>query len=256
MPHTESTSPSLSPRRARSRARRTERIVGTAMDLIADEGFDALTMTRLAEELDLSVGALYRYFRSKDALVAELQGRAIATIREQLEDLKRGLAEARAASCVEPPVAACAELLAVADHYLTMRAREPRLYRLVAATLADPRQLVDDAEAAQIAPRLTAALSEVATSFAAAVEAGALEEGDGLRRTVTFWTALHGVSLVGKLERLAPATEDLLGARGLGRDLAATLLRGWGAAPDDLRDARAWLNDHAAASLPADEEST
>ncbi|HHH28143.1 MAG TPA: TetR/AcrR family transcriptional regulator [Polyangiaceae bacterium] len=246
----------LSPRRQRARARRTERIVGSAMDLIAAEGFDALTMTRLADELDLSVGALYRYFRSKDALVAELQGRAIATIRGQLVALRADLAQAL---CVgtSPRVASCTELLAIADHYLLMREREPRLYRLVAATLSDPRHLVDDAEAAAVAPSFTAALGEVASSFDAAVASGALEEGSALRRTVAYWTALHGVSLVGKLERLAPAAagDELLGARRLGRDLAATMLRGWGADPDDLGAARAWLNDHPEASQPTTEET-
>ena len=258
MSHPSSATAELSPRRARSRARRTERIVVAAMDLLAEEGFDALTMTRLAEQLDLSVGALYRYFRSKDALVAELQRRAIATIRDQLVALKAELAAGRSfAGVAPPPVAACAELLAIADHYLDMRERDPRLYRLVAATLADPRQLLDDAEAAEVAPSLAAALSEVAASFAVAVDAEALEEGPALRRTVTYWAALHGVTLVSKLERLVPTgAGDMVSAGHLGRDLALTMLAGWGARPDDLRAARTWLNDHFGASLPRHEEST
>lgn len=251
MPHAVDAS-SLSPRRARSRARRTERIVTTAMDLIAEEGFDALTMTRLAGELDLSVGALYRYFRSKDALVAELQRRAIGTIREQIAGLKGQLAGAYDGGGASPRVIACGELLAIADYYLGMREREPRLYRLVAATLADPRQLVDDIEAARVAPSLGAALSEVASSFESAAEVGALEEGSPLHRTVAYWTALHGVTLIGKLERLA--ADDLLDAHRLGRDLAATMLRGWGATSDDLRAAHAWQNDHRGKSV-RDEES-
>ena len=41
------------------------------------EGFDALTMQRLADECDAAVGAVYRYFPSKGALVAEVQREAI-----------------------------------------------------------------------------------------------------------------------------------------------------------------------------------
>lgn len=240
MPHAEEHQ-ELSPRRRRSRARRTERLVGAAMDLIAGEGFDALTMTRLADELDLSVGALYRYFSSKDALIAELQRRAIATIQEQLTQAR---AQRRPELPSDPAVAACAELLATADFYLGLARQQPRLYRLVAATLADPRLLVDDTEAAAVAPQFAGLLAEVAGLFEAADRAGALEPGHAMQRCVAYWTALHGVTLVGKLERLAPKSADAgwFASGPIGLELAATLLRGWGAAPETLDRARTWLD--------------
>jgi AcrR family transcriptional regulator len=208
------------------------------MDLIADEGIDALTMTRLATELDLSVGALYRYFRSKDALIAELQARAMGTISDQLAAARQGW---EASLPDEPRIAACAELLAVADHYLGLARRDPRLYRLVAATLADPRLLVDDAEASEVMPRFSTLIAEVAMLFEAAAARGAIEAGQSLERTVVYWTALHGVTLVGKLERLAPQSAEWFTARRMGLELAVTLLRGWGAQTDHVQRARDWL---------------
>ena len=54
----------------------------TAMMIVTTEGIDALTMARLASELDAAIGAVYRYFPSKGALVAQIQGQAIELLSE------------------------------------------------------------------------------------------------------------------------------------------------------------------------------
>ena len=62
-----------SPRVERKRQARKRDILRRALTLATTEGDDVLTVGRLAEELDYTPGALYRYFPSKDALVAEVQ---------------------------------------------------------------------------------------------------------------------------------------------------------------------------------------
>ena len=47
-----------------------ERILEQAVDVVAAEGWDALSMRRLALELDVWPMAMYRHFRDKDELVA------------------------------------------------------------------------------------------------------------------------------------------------------------------------------------------
>ena len=54
-----------------------ERILEAAMEMVAEGGFDALSMARLADAVDYTPGALYRYFRSKDALYAALVSQVI-----------------------------------------------------------------------------------------------------------------------------------------------------------------------------------
>jgi AcrR family transcriptional regulator len=46
----------------------TARIVDTALDLVASEGFDAVTMRRVASALDATPGALYAHVRDKAEL--------------------------------------------------------------------------------------------------------------------------------------------------------------------------------------------
>jgi AcrR family transcriptional regulator len=79
-----------------------ERILDAALALVSHDGLEALSMRRLAQELDVWPMSLYRYFRDKDELVAALADAAADAIappaasgpwREQMREL---LGQARA----------------------------------------------------------------------------------------------------------------------------------------------------------------
>src|SRR5271170_1965319 len=53
-------------------AKRRARIVAAAERAFVRYGFHAATMQQVAEEAGMSAGNLYRYFRSKEAIVEEL----------------------------------------------------------------------------------------------------------------------------------------------------------------------------------------
>src|SRR4051794_33360075 len=65
------------PRQARSRER-LQRMLDAADALLASDGAEALTTTRVAEAADVSVGSLYQYLPDKGALVEALAGRYLA----------------------------------------------------------------------------------------------------------------------------------------------------------------------------------
>ena len=56
-----------------------------SMQLITDEGFVGLTLTRLAKTVGTSPSALYRYFPNKEALLVSLQERAVASLLTRVE---------------------------------------------------------------------------------------------------------------------------------------------------------------------------
>jgi AcrR family transcriptional regulator len=57
-----------------------ERIVDAALAVVEREGWDALSMRRLAQELDVWPMAVYRYFQDKDALVEGLVDAAAESV--------------------------------------------------------------------------------------------------------------------------------------------------------------------------------
>jgi AcrR family transcriptional regulator len=54
-----------------------ERIVDASLGLLEQEGWEALSMRRLAQQLDVWPMAVYRYFRDKDELVDALVDHAV-----------------------------------------------------------------------------------------------------------------------------------------------------------------------------------
>jgi AcrR family transcriptional regulator len=80
-----------------------ERIVTAALGLLDREGLDALSMRRLAQELDVGTMTLYGYFRNKDELLDAVVDMGAESIRlpelegpwrDQLRDLMRAVREA------------------------------------------------------------------------------------------------------------------------------------------------------------------
>lgn len=70
----EGTSPRKRPAQPRSRET-VEAILGATAHILADVGYDALTTNAVAQRAGVSIGSLYQYFPSKDALVADLVDR-------------------------------------------------------------------------------------------------------------------------------------------------------------------------------------
>lgn len=64
--------PGKTSRRASQEARR-QRVIRAAFELAAAGGYDAVQMRDVAAQADVALGTIYRYFSSKDHLLAEVQ---------------------------------------------------------------------------------------------------------------------------------------------------------------------------------------
>lgn len=82
--------PRVAPRRrpAQSRSQFTvAAILQATLALIAEGGEEALTTNRIAERAGVSIGTLYQYFPTREAIVDTVAGRARADVLEQLDAL-------------------------------------------------------------------------------------------------------------------------------------------------------------------------
>jgi AcrR family transcriptional regulator len=231
--------PALSSRRERNRLARHRTYLQTALRLATDEGLDALTMQRLADEMDAAVGTVYSYFSSKGALVAEVQREAIERLTASYlllrPDLERRLADAA------PPIAALAHLIGFARFWIASVDVFPQEQRLLQAIMSNADRAVPDDEAIRVVPAAMRLLELARERFAHAVEVGALTPAEPMERTVVLAAALSGVLQLSKLRRWDP---DLLDGSRLAPGFVDELLVGWGAAPADLAAAHAhvdWL---------------
>jgi AcrR family transcriptional regulator len=212
-------------RRQRQRAEREAAYLRTALQIATDEGLHALTMQRLAAEVDCAVGTVYTYFPSKSALIAEVQRQAIDRLSDAWDALTPGVA--KALKRAKPDVAALAQIIAAGRFWIDAITAYPQEARLLQLLFSEAGTLeVDDA--ARVAPAALRHLEPARAAFAAAAAAGALDPGDPMDRTASYVAAINGVVQLGGLARFEFAPFD--GAR-LAGDLIDTLLRGWGAKP-------------------------
>jgi AcrR family transcriptional regulator len=204
-----------------------ERIIEATMRALSRGGHDAVTMQGLASELGFAVGALYRYFPSKDAIIVAVQRRIIETLSVELAAaIARADAHVARASTLDKREAALLRLWFSVVVYEEMARLRPMELGLLGMTMGDPRQLVRDEDAGELVPALTALLAQVGSLLEAAAEVGALSAGDTLRRAVVLWTATQGALQLRKLERFEVRA---LSATAVLDEAVSALLVGWGA---------------------------
>ncbi|MDH2382566.1 TetR/AcrR family transcriptional regulator [Bradyrhizobium sp. CER78] len=170
-------------RKGRDRAAREHRIVAAAQAIAEREGWDAVTVRRLADEIEYSQPVLYSHFKNRDAIVA-----AVAV--EGFKELTAALREAASGSTGRNA------LKNVAQAYLAFALDRPALYDAMFVLPTDLRF----AEAGT-RPELRAgfeALAAVVTPFC--VEVADVTE--------TFWAALHGVATLERSGRIRPSARN------------------------------------------------
>lgn len=202
-------------KRAEQRQRKTEQLLETATHIVADEGVEALTMHRLASEIGVAVGGLYRYFDSREALVVELQRQAVDGLREAVD---AGVARAG-----DDGLRA---VIAVARVWRKQAREVPERHRFIDAYFSDPRELLTEEQRREIEVSLAPLLETVVGAFERAADGGALDAGDAHVRTHVLWATLHGVDHFQKRDARAPAK---LRTQALFKESLRALLVGWGA---------------------------
>lgn len=194
------------------------RILGIAMKMVEEGGFDALSVNKLAEAADYTPGALYRYFASKDALLAALVAQCLGDVQSFLAAAEQRLPE-RASPL--------ARVFVLVRGYRAFARLRPERFSLLAMTLAHPRILLPErADAEPVMGVMVGALEPLARALGLSASAGLLAEGDVVERAVCLFGLLQGILQLHKQARLAPTILDLdrLTTRG-----ARSLLIGWGA---------------------------
>jgi AcrR family transcriptional regulator len=231
-------------RRTRKRAARRDHLLDLADDLVERHGVAGVTMAALAEAADYAPASLYTYFPSRSALLAALQQRALVTLGAVARDHLTRWDQQLDASPTGPAVAALARLWGFSRLFLTAPQHHPREFRLQQQLLVTPGA-EDTADAASVVPAAMSVLEVPHELLHAAVGAGALaahggttdplgEPLDGeVLRTFAWVVAMNGALMVDSLSTGLPST-----GVGLGEELTASLLAGWGARPDQLAEAR------------------
>ncbi|WP_329475038.1 TetR/AcrR family transcriptional regulator [Kribbella sp. NBC_01510] len=115
-------------RRERERAAARESILSAARELARREGWDAVTMRRLAEEIEYSANFAYRYFTGRDDILLALVRDGFVRLRDAMDAAGRLPTSASTDRASDPEASAVRR----AGHaYLDFALTEPDLYQLM-----------------------------------------------------------------------------------------------------------------------------
>ncbi|MBW4021882.1 MAG: TetR/AcrR family transcriptional regulator [Proteobacteria bacterium] len=168
-------------RKGRERAEREQRIVAAARVIAEREGWDAVTVRRLASEIEYSQPVLYSHFESRNAIVAAVAIQGFQEITLAIRDAASASNRRRTA------------LENVALAYFEFAFRHPATYEAMFILPTDLRFAKSDTD-----PELRAAFDALAAVVAPFCVDVALV-------TETFWASLHGLADLERSGRIRPS---------------------------------------------------
>lgn len=179
-------------RREREREEMKTLILETAMRLFLDEGYEKVSMRRIADEIEYSPGTIYLYFRDKDEIMYALHRIAFSKFNKALAGMGAdGSPDQR--------------LVAGGRGYVEFALANPELYELMFIMRAPVRCVPEKAaweEGEQSYGMLRNAVQ-------AAVDSGYLPEGTDVdAATLYFWSTVHGLASLAIRGRLNMLGDD------------------------------------------------
>jgi AcrR family transcriptional regulator len=161
--------------RAHTREMLRRNAVEAASQLLMNEGASAITVRRIAQELECSTKVIYTLFGGKDGLANELYREGFARLRRTLGQVPRGN---------EPAT----YLAAIGQAYWDFGLANPSYYGVMfGGAIPDftPNQLSLQA--------MSGTLADVVQAVRQFIEQGLIADGDPLIITQSLWTLLHGI---------------------------------------------------------------
>jgi AcrR family transcriptional regulator len=170
-------------RRLRQRTLLRQQILDAARELLVREGYENLSMRRVAQRIDYSPTAIYLHFKDKQELVFSLCDETFAKLVRELETLPDEFAD--------PLV----QLRAGMERYIDFGLKHPDHY-LPAFVLPPPSDLSERRRKAATSPDSNGmrALGCLRDCIAAGVKARKLRKIDPDLAARATWAALHGVT--------------------------------------------------------------
>lgn len=167
-------------RREREKQELRERILEVARELFVREGYDAVSMRKIADRLEYSPTAIYLHFEDKEALIRELCDRDFLTLAREMQSIAR----------VEDPIE---RLRRLGLAYLDFGLKFPNHYRLMFMTPHPPHRPEESAIAKGNPDEDAYALVQTTLSEAIIRKRLRPEFRDPELLAQSLWAAVHGV---------------------------------------------------------------
>lgn len=200
------------PRVEQKRQRKIDRILDCAMVLLAESGLEGVTIQSIAEAMELTVGALYRYFPSKVSILAAMTQRTVLELAEALKVNDDPAADVKV------------RLLSIAEAHIAFSRSHPAHFLLISQMMTSPKIILPPEERASAMMPAFDLIAFVERVIVDGQRQGALQMRDPRALALMFWSAVQGALQLDKFARLDP-TE--MHRENVASQVAQDLLSAW-----------------------------
>jgi AcrR family transcriptional regulator len=183
-------------RREKEKEQRKKHILDTAKTLLLEKGLAATSINQIARLSELSVGAIYFYFKDKEELYAALQVEGLDLLAETIR---------KAVDERDPPEE---KIRKIALAYLKFSEAYKSYFDIINYFLALPRTIFSQDLKSHVDERGNDSISILAAAIAEGMEKGLFKPADPRRQAIIFWSAFHGMIQLKKLEKTILARDN------------------------------------------------
>ena len=176
-------------RREREREQRKSHILDTARALLFEKGMNATSINQIAKRSELSVGAIYFYFKDKEELFAALQV-------EGLELLHQAISQSVAKKLTPEK-----KIRSIAQAYLRFSEEHKNYFDIINYFLTSPETIFPPDLKKQIDARGNASIATLTEAFREGIDSGKFKAVDPRRQAIILWSAFNGMIQLKKLQK-------------------------------------------------------
>jgi len=183
-------------RREREREQRKSHILDTARTLLLEKGLSATSINQIAKRSELSVGAIYFYFKDKEELFAALQLEGLDLLRQTIgKAVKKGISPEE-------------KIRSIAMAYLQFSEKHKNYFDIINYFLTSPGTVFSPDLKSEIDSHGNASIFMLTEAVREGVEKGMFKTVDPRRQAIILWSAFNGVIQLKKLEKTILAQDE------------------------------------------------
>lgn len=180
-----------------------KKILDAALAILFEEGFDDLSMRKLARKLGMTAPNIYNYYSGKDELYLTIQTQGFELLSTRFEQIlsENALPVDRLSAMVD---AYLDFGISNSDYYSIMFIRDTPKYTDYIGTTLEPIAFVEKTAALKVADIVSSVIKTIAKKNSR------IREEDASFHTIQIWTRLHGVISLYHSRVLQELEEDVL----------------------------------------------
>lgn len=221
----------------RRRKAQFEKILDMAINIVINQGSEYLTMQNLANKLDFTAGALYRYYSSKDEIISDIQRRCIEEFSNLFDEVNNNVALILNQNELKPILL----IILVSELLGKYSLESPVKFSFLTNLMSDPKVLVNEVESAKVFNSFKILFFKLIAIFSEAINNKQLHSNNVLELVLVYISSLQGILQLKKLSRI---DSNFFNVESLRKNATKSLLIGWGLSEENFNKAEKYLSDN------------